>query len=391
MRSGRPLSGGLTARTPGRRRVAGFRGILLRSETGTVPASVPVAPFERAMRSAFSLGYALLAATLMGPAGTAASPLSTQPEQLPRITPAEAAVLADEQLALRDATPDTGAVFDFTNLASARLRPGESHWLLGDGSDRDVFAGRGRPLQDQLRSIVNVERPERRAGPGSAQSRRHAEDEPLGLEVGASASDWVQDITQSLLHSTLRVDVNERGQTTFSVLGLGEFAVTAAGDRSAITFSAGDDAVFSLHRVPRPEPAAFPGDAGEPGRYGTALPSDLPPLRQMIEAIVEATSHPLSLLVYCIVAGYLLLWALLSQQGHARRRSTAARAQLDDGDAGKVVAEHAGTRRRRRWRATPLARESTTADGELPASGTGRRKRIRVRMRVRVRKPRHSA
>jgi hypothetical protein len=115
----------------------------------------------------------------------------------------------------------------------------------------------------------------------------------------------------------------------------------------------------------------------------------LPPLRQAIEYVTEVASHPLSLLVYCIVAVYVLLWSLLARQPKRQER------------LGRPL-RSAGMEQATRREGTAIARQRRSdrklAAFEAGSSGTSesdpskrRRRRKRVRIRIRRSRMRHSA
>src|SRR5690606_32658923 len=48
--------------------------------------------------------------------------------------------------------------------------------------------------------------------------------------------------------------------------------------------------------------------------YGARYGAEQPAIKQVVELVADVASHPISLLVYCVVAAYLLLWTVLSRQ-----------------------------------------------------------------------------
>ena len=213
-------------------------------------------------------------------------------------------------------------------------RPGAGPQGLPSGWDNvqglDVGAGLGgTAVRDALRSFVNVQRGS--AGPDNVPLRRSGpQPDGLGLagvDLGPAANEWIQDTVQGILNSALRLDVNERGQASFSVFGLGDFSLSVSGDRSEVALVTGDDVLLTAHRALPPAGGSSGGYAGGQGgadwaygsNYGGSSgsvtgTSSESPLRQALELAAEIATHPLSLLVYALIGVYALLWSVLSRQ-----------------------------------------------------------------------------
>jgi hypothetical protein len=258
----------------------------------------------------------------------------------------------------------------------------------------DLLANSAQPMQEQLRGILNVEsgsRPER-SGP-LARAPRSTHPVSDNFDFGISSSDWAREAMQTLLDMTVQSHVNERGQQSFSLFGLGSFTLTVSSDRSEISLSEDDHAWLTLRRTSTTG-AGRDSSGGE--LFGEAAGGPhggpqigLPPLRQAIEYVTEVASHPLSLLVYCIVAVYVLLWSLLARQPKRQER------------LGRPL-RSAGMEQATRREGTAIARQRRSdrklAAVEAGSSGTSesdpskrRRRRKRVRIRIRRSRMRHSA
>jgi len=228
--------------------------------------------------------------------------------------------------------------FDLPQFASGNI----SAQFLGthgnrraDSTDSQAFdpgrPGSGDSIQDMLRGFVTV----RRAGmePSAAQSptniRRPPEDS-LGIDLGLSTNEWVRESLQGVFGSVLSLAVDERGNASFSVLDLGDFSIVISADRSEVAFTSGDDVLVSARRVG----AGSGGDGGYPAGYSDAehgrgsapaTPPGESPLRQAIALVLDIASHPLSFIVYVLIAGYALASYLFSV--HGRRTKTAGKSR----------------------------------------------------------------
>jgi hypothetical protein len=220
-------------------------------------------------------------------------------------------------------------------------------------------------VQDVLRAFVNVQR----ASASSAEegTRSTARRDDLGLNLGDTAFDWMRDPLMSILGSVLNLSVSERGQASFSILGVGDFSVNVSGDRSEITFTSGDDVLLTAHHR-RPQESSIdhrtfaaagtlhPAAAGSAASLPGVEISAGSPIRKLLAVVVEIATHPLTMMVYAVAGCYLLLWIVLS----ARRR-------------------------RRRVRVRTARRTSRLRSHEPAESLERARKRVRKRIRMRVR------
>jgi hypothetical protein len=249
-------------------------------------------------------------------ATAAASPLPARadPSGLPA-TPVRAP-LSPEQLLRPDPSLDTSTdAFLFGTPAS--MQPAiqqPSEWDLQSARNERSAHMTGPGLVDQLRYLVNVE-----SASGTMPARAGAARTPpvayAGIDMGEAADQWLRDTVKSLVDSTLRLEVNDRGRASFSVLGLGDFAFSVSADRSQIAFTEGNEALFVVDRMPV---APHERDSASSSLYGP-LPGpspglEQPAIKEMIELVADVASHPISLLLYCVVAAYLVLWSVLSRQ-----------------------------------------------------------------------------
>jgi hypothetical protein len=211
---------------------------------------------------------------------------------------------------------------------------------------------------------------------------------PSDFDLGLASNDWAREALQTLVDMTVQMQVNERGQAAFNLLGMGNFTVTVSGDRSQVALAADDHTLFSMRRLPT---SNAEGDFLGPPAGGGYTGEPLPKLREAVQYVADMASHPLSLLIYCLVAVYLLLWSLLSQQ--AGRHARSAR----DGQSLSVVQgarpERKATRKHRPIMLRPskveLSRASASPDGSSSSGRKRQRKRIRVRIRIRKSGLRH--
>jgi len=236
--------------------------------------------------------------------------------------------------------------------------PGASHT---GGTTTDTLRGFGlgssaSPAFDALRDFVNVPA-ERHEGAGSRVGQRHPANrtDDLALTLAPEAQAWIQDAVRSIVDSTLQLHERE-GRATFSVLGLGNFGLMVSADRAEIAFVSGEDVLFSAHRSPYPGMSGQPAGSyseRDPFRSSSAAspahaPIDAHPLRQVIELAAEIGTHPISLLVYLIIAIYALLWTVLSRQ--ARRAPRHARSRARAAPAEQAPRQQPTGRKRRRFR-----------------------------------------
>jgi hypothetical protein len=268
----------------------------------------------------------LLALALLQLGTAGAIPLSATQEPDRLSAPAAVTAISAEQLARSSASfevaPERLAFGSASDLTSESA-------LFGPRSSELRQTGHHIDLQDQLRSFVNVDR--RAAGaarPGAGRARaQNGAPGFAGIDLGEATEEWIRDSVRSLLDSVLRLEVNERGRTSFSVLGMGDFSVTVAGGGSAFILSEGDDVLFVAQRAAGPQGGASYAGADMPivhasaARYASPEQSSL---RQALDLLLEMASHPVSLLVYCIVAAYMVLWTILSRQKHGFRQHATA-------------------------------------------------------------------
>ena len=282
----------------------------------------------------------------------AASPLSASADPHALSAAPVWAPLTPEQLLSSDPKRDTGAdAFLFGTPASmqgAIQQPAEWNFQSGRNERSTHMSGPG--LADQLRYLVNVESgsgatpAQGRGGNGGARADPAAF---AGIDMGEAADQWLRDTVKSLVDSTLRLEVNERGRASFSVLGLGDFAFSVSADRSQIALTEGNEALFVVDRMPAAngrDPASgapfVPPSAARPG-------SEQPAIKEMMELVADVASHPITLLLYCVVAAYLVLWGILSRQ---QKKSFAPAPRYASATAPVVARERPESRRQGRSR-----------------------------------------
>ena len=203
----------------------------------------------------------------------------------------------------------------------------------------------GGSTLDTLRAFVNVGQ-----GAGSASRRSYAgapknpRDDPLArIDFGPEARQWAQNAFKEIVDSVVQLDVSERGRASFSILGIGDLGVSVSGDRSQVALTRGDDVLLSAQRS---QPAAVGPGSAQPHTGSSAwsgVPHDTTPLKKAIELVLEIAGHPLSMLVYLLVAAYALLWSVLSRRPRSRAHRGARRAAVKT----DAAAPARRTRRRR--------------------------------------------
>ena len=260
-------------------------------------------------------------------APVAASPLPRDAGEGPterRVSAADLA-LSDPRLEL---LPDASAAGIQGQLPGAGWRSYSRDVQSDLGQFRDPMTGQFTgSLHDTLRSFITVRRNSgpTPAGPSPRTSNGQAADPALGLDLGFSSNEWVRESVQGVMTSVLSLSVNERGQASFTVLGLGDFGVIIAGDRSEIALVSGNDIVASARHTAypsqasgEPQPAApWGNETATGGTTGVARS----PVRQAIELVVDVTTHPLSFIVYALMGGYALAWTLLSARARRHRHA----------------------------------------------------------------------
>ncbi len=322
---------------------------------------------------ALALGACSLASV---PAGS--TPLTVDSEITPWAAQSLSAsdlVLADPRLGLAPEAP--GASPTSRLLDSWQADPpatGLAHPAFDFGLGADP-GGLGGTSHDTVRRHVNVQRGSRTLSGAPARGRRRSANDSLSLDLGRETNEWIRDSVREVLTSVLDLNVNERGQASFSFLGMGDFSATVSAGGSEFALATGDN-VFIAGR--RPGGSAFGASMAPGGRHadpswdfgGTpsghrAVPvtsTGLSPLKQALKLALEIATHPISFLVYALICAYALLWALLSSRTRRRRR------------VARITHDRPGVR------APAKSPEPATTPG--PVVGT-------IRKRVRVRRRRH--
>ncbi len=286
-------------------------------------------------RNALALGISVLACA---PAGS--TPLAADSAAADRTQAAGVQRLSDLELVLTDPrldlTPEAPTASSLTQLPGTNRSRTSATAPAGFDFGQGLDSG-SAPLDGStksvLRSVVNVQR-SGGATPGvPTRGRRGPANDSLGLDLGLTSNEWIRDSVQEVLTSVLNLNVNERGQATFSFLGMGDFSVTASADRSEIALTAGDNVLITGHRSGasalgagtaqggrHPDPGWSFGGTPSGGAMGPGGGMRVSPLKQALELALEIASHPISFIVYALIAAYALLWALLSGRTQRRRR-----------------------------------------------------------------------
>ena len=237
--------------------------------------------------------------------------------------------LSDPRFDLLPETSPTGVQRQLAGVdASRRVLSGDAHSFDFGQAAHPA----GGSVEDMLRSFVNIRR-DTRAEPAGASARRSKpqDADPLGFDLGLASKEWIRESVQSVMTSVLNLNVDERGQASFSVLGLGDFSFIVSADRSEVALLSGDDVLVAAQRAAYPSPAGSGAQSaahanewihGDSGTAAAGEVGHLSLLRQAIEIALEIASHPLSFIVYALIAGYALVWGVLS--GLAKRPLRAA-------------------------------------------------------------------
>jgi len=214
----------------------------------------------------------------------------------------------------------------------------------------------GGGSREQLRSSMPVEMLAQPTAP-QPRGRRNARstDTDDAFVVDIAREEWFQQLAQSLLAPALRLETDEQGRRSVSLFGL---IGPGGGDRSEFVFSPAEAQVPLQSLRPVAHRGANDGDGLFVPAEGEGLVG-VPPLHEVVQWLFETASHPLSMLVYCIVAVYVLVWSMFSY-----RRTHPARARNR-------------RRRKRDHRASPSVREalskhrsrSSTRTREVAGSG----------------------
>jgi len=302
------------------------------------------------------------AAPISASPGTGAPDLAAPAR--PRMSESEL-VLSDPRL---ETTPDLSALSPSVDARTNVLpRPGnrnpgvQGEWEGLGAADLGPGLG-GAAVRDALRGYVNVLRSDEQSPRSGAERRRGPQGETLGLagiDLGPAANEWIQETVQDILSSALRLDVNQRGQASFSVLGLGEFSVNLSPDRTEVAIASGDTVLVTAQRAPEPGSNGYSGNAAGGGwssggtsiTAGSSVPGESL-FRQALELALELASHPLSFLIYGLILTYALLWTVLSRRAQRhqlpRPQSQAMAATFRQ----PTAAVRSGRKRRHRSRAS---------------------------------------
>lgn len=329
----------------------------------------------------FHLSFLAASALQLALGAAQAVPLSaTGQGEEPSEPPAWSLLAPEHVVHPDDRDPSSGAfVLGATVPESSPMR--QPAWNDLPFSRRD-FSQPGDPgLAEQLRSLVNVQ-PGGTPATRQAAGGRQGNPAPMaGFDLGTTADEWLRDTVQSLVQSAVRIESAEPGRVSFSLFGFGDFSLSVSADRSQIALTEGGDVLFVTQRAAAPGSAVQGGSGTLFGRAPDTAPiSTQPVLTQALELVADVASHPVSLLVYCIVAAYALLWSILSRQ----RRSAPARA-MGSMRAASPASLEVPDLPRRRTRKHSTSRRSSGPRGEAThaqPSAVKQRKRIRVRARV---------
>ena len=209
-------------------------------------------------------------------------------------------------------------------------------------------ARHGAGVFDALLGVANVAPAMPAAGRAISARPARTNDPLAAIDLGPEARQWTQDAFRSIVDSVLELDVDARGRAAFSVLGMGEFGIAVSGDRNQIAFLAGEQPLYTVQRTPEPAGGFGPGFSGGHGsswNAGASAPAgwmEGSPLRKVLELVLEIATHPLSLLVYLIIAAYVLLWNVMNRRTRRRSHHSARQAGAHS--------EPASTRRTRKRR-----------------------------------------
>jgi len=212
-------------------------------------------------------------------------------------------------------------------------------------------------LRDTLRSYLNVPVGAAPAEPSSQPGRGRGSDPSDRIDIGQGASDWLHEALQGVMTGILRRDVNERGEASFSLFGLGEFNLTLSGDGRTVTLSAGDASISTTTRaedrggrtagaVPDSGSRAYVTEVpiGAAGAQRFHLTAD-DVFDRMLEISVNLATHPLTLLALALAVAYGILVQVMSNRA---RRRTRHRRHMHEPDPSALAEQPKRSRSRRR-------------------------------------------
>lgn len=320
------------------------------------------------MQPLIKFSRALAAGLLLLPAAGLAIPVSadseseSQPSAQPSlVSSAEDIALAEprletslEALAPESEKPRTASRNRVSSLARnyAELLSGPDQ-MLNLGMDGGLGT---TSVREALRGFVNVQRAEpgqRRAGP----TRRGSPD-MIELDLFPELREWIQGAVHDVVNTVLQPEFNQNGRVSFSVLGHGDFSVDLSADRNQLALRAGEDVLLTAERTPPRATSVFDNTESQvSARPVPDLTQNVAtnPLREILDEITDAASHPIAYIVYAIGLAYALLWSVMSR----------TRKPFRDRD-----------------------RRSTTAHAVAGAPPHSNRERKKIRMRVRTRRQR---
>jgi hypothetical protein len=276
------------------------------------------------------------------------------------------ALQVTEQFQLPSSSALTSTETTRFDAATAERTQDSQSYPLGPGRTWDASldltsdfnaAPRRTSAFDALRGVVDV--PSGGSGAvasGAGRQRPPETRDGAGMQLGADSRAWLHEAVRGIVESALELRVDRGSRGTFSILGLGDFSLGISSDRAEIEFDSGEDVLFSAHRAPYPMYSHATSGHRSQDAFSTAAspstayaPTNEHPLKQALELAAEVGTHPISMLVYVIIAIYALLWSVLSRQPRAPRHAHAhhARAHALIDAAAHATTSRTGRKRRR--------------------------------------------
>lgn len=184
-------------------------------------------------------------------------------------------------------------------------------------------ADSGQLVREMLRSYVNVTAAGGPAPSAAGRGPRRAGEDSIDL-VALLGAEWVQEAMRGVVGTVLRQEINDHGETTFSLLGFGNFSLFVSGDRSVISLAQADNVVARTEARDvrtqaderRPADSAVPLAFSDPER-SSALHGHASLFERLLDLLVDLITHPLTLLGLAIAVSY---WVIVRSFADRARR-----------------------------------------------------------------------
>lgn len=225
-------------------------------------------------------------------------------------------ILGGASVRPEDETPGTTTPADAVQRYTEGVPgSGGTPWAHDRASAFQYGPNSGGPLEI-LRSLANGPKGSPR---NAAQRQSNTPDIDL---LGPDAREWIDDTVRGIVSSAIETRTNDQGRTTVSILGMGDFGVMGSADRSQAPLGSEDAVLLTAGRTPY---GAVPAGGMTWSPEGHRLPAGGMPsaagattIQKAVELVQEVATHPLSMLVYGILAAFAVLWKVMSSQASRR-------------------------------------------------------------------------